>query len=40
MQQVGTYEDKLAGTRVIREQVKNKIEEWINEFIFKVEEEE
>ena len=36
----GTYEDKLAGTRVIREQVKNKIEEWINEFVFKVEEEE
>ncbi len=35
----GTYEDKLAGTRVIREQIKKKIEEWTNEFVFNLEEE-
>ncbi len=30
----GTYEDKLIGTRVIRDQIKEKLKEWINEFEF------
>jgi arsenate reductase (thioredoxin) len=30
----GNYEDKLEGTRIIRDQIKRKIEEWIRDFKF------
>ena len=30
----GNYEEKLEGTRIIRDQIKRKIEEWIRDFKF------